>query len=103
VITIQYCGISVPLFTLRPEIYVLIFIKDSSWLNREVERANRTDLWFELNWEYERVNDLDALKLPLDRDLRPIDPTLVRLWLMMPHAAAAPYLSTTVAREMIQP
>jgi hypothetical protein len=102
IITLQYCGISVPLLTLRPEINVLIFIKDPGWLDREILRANWTDHWFELNWEYEKAKDLDGVKLRLDRDLRPMDPTLVRPWLMVPHAAAALYLSTEVARQLIQ-
>jgi hypothetical protein len=102
IITLRYCGISVPLFTLRPEIYVLIFIKDPGWLNREIQRANSTDHWFELNWEYERVKDLDAVKLRLDPDMRPIHPAQVRPWLMVPHAAAALYLSTAVGRHLIR-
>jgi hypothetical protein len=102
IITLRYCGISVPLFTLRPEIYVLILIKDPDWLKREILRANFTDRWFELNWEYERVKDLDAVKLRLDADLSPIDPTQVRPWLMVPHAAAALHLSTAVARHLIR-
>ena len=54
IVTLRYCGISVPLLTLRPEIYVLIFIRNAEWLDQEIRRANDTDHWFELNWEYER-------------------------------------------------
>ena len=100
-VALRYCGISVPLFSLRPEIGVLILIKDPHWLDREIQRANWTDHWFELNWEYESVKDLDAVKLRLDQDLRPIDPTQVRPWRIVPHGAAALYLSTTVARHLI--
>jgi hypothetical protein len=102
IITLRYCGIAVPLLTLRPEIYVLILIKDPNWLNREISRANWTDHWFELNWEYENVKDLDAVKLRLGPDLSPIDPTQVRPWLMVPHAVAALHLSTTVARHVLR-
>lgn len=41
-----------PLLTLRPEIYVLIFIRNAEWIDQKIRRANDTDLWFELNWEY---------------------------------------------------
>jgi len=102
-VALRYCGISVPLLTLRPEIYVLIFIKDANWLDQEIRRANETDHWFELNWEYEMIKDLDAVKLRLDSDLRPIDPSeVVRPSRMVPHAAAALYLSSTVARHLIR-
>jgi hypothetical protein len=101
-VTFRYCGISVPLFTLRPEICVLIFIKDPHWLDREIQRANWTDHWFELNWEYETIKNLDAVKLRLDQNLRPISPAQVRPWLMVPHAAAALYLSTAVGRHLIR-
>jgi hypothetical protein len=42
---------------------------------QEIRRANDTDHWFELNWEYERAKSIDAVKLKLDSDLRPIDPS----------------------------
>jgi hypothetical protein len=102
IIALRYCGISVPLTTLRPEIYVLVFIKDADWLDQEILRANDTDHWFELNWEYETVKDFDAVKLRLDSNLRPIDPSeVVHPSRMVPHAAAALHLSSTVAHHLI--
>jgi len=100
-VALRYCGISVPLLTLRPEIYVLIFIRDSAWLNREIQRANDSDHWFELNWEYETIKNVDAVKLQLDPDLRPVNTSEVHPSHMVPHAAAALHLCTEVARNLI--
>jgi hypothetical protein len=103
IVALRYCGISVPLLSLRPEICVLIFIKDANWLNQEILRANETDHWLELNWEYETIKDFDAVKLRLDSDLRPIDPSeVVHPSRVVPHAAAALHLSSTVARHLIR-
>ena len=92
-----------PLLTLRPEIYVLIFIRNAEWIDQEIRRANDTDLWFELNWEYREPRVSTRSKLKLDSDLRPIDPSgIVHPARMVPHAAAALYLSTMVARHLIR-
>jgi hypothetical protein len=101
-VVLRYCGISVPLLTLRPEVYVLIFIRDRPWLDREIERADDSDHYFELNWEYEEANDPDAVRLRLDSDLCPIDPSAVHPSRMVPHAAAALHLCTSVARTLIR-
>ncbi|MHA6780053.1 esterase/lipase family protein [Pseudonocardia saturnea] len=99
-VVIRYCGISVPLLSLRPEVAILIFVKNG-WLEREIARANNSDHWFALNWEFEEVKNLDAVKLRLDSDLRPTNPGLVHPSVMVPHAAAALYLSAEVARDFL--
>ncbi|HET8660620.1 MAG TPA: hypothetical protein VFM55_16655 [Micromonosporaceae bacterium] len=102
-VALRYCGISVPLLTLRPEIYVLVLIKDSAWLDGEIRRADGSDHWFEFNWEYERTKDMDAVRLRLGRDLRPVDTSEIHPSRMVPHAAAALHLCTTVARTLVNP
>jgi hypothetical protein len=99
-VALRYCGIAVPLLTLRPEIYVLIFIRDPSWLDSEIERSRDTDHWFQLNWEYAKNQDLDSVKVRLDADFRPLDRSRFHPAQMVPHAAAALHLCTTVARAM---
>jgi len=89
-VSIRYCGLSVPLLSLRPEIYVLIFVHDISWFDAEIGRAQRDGKRLRLR------------KLELDEDFRPLDRRhVLRPTNMVPHAAAALSLSTHVAREMI--
>lgn len=99
-VALRYCGVAVPLLTLRPEIYVLVFIMDPSWLDQEIHRSRDTDHWFQLNWEYATSQKLDDVKFRLDADFEPLDRSTVQPTLMVPHAAAALHLCTSVARTM---
>ena len=100
-VSLHYCGLSVPLLTLRPEFSILIFIRDRSWLVKEIRRSKESDHWFSMNWEYESNEDVNALKLPLDAAFQPIDLESVRPSVLLPHAAAALYLSTSVAASIV--
>lgn len=100
-VALRYCGVAVPLLTLRPEIYVLIFVRDPTWLDREIARSRDTDHWFQLNWEYAESQDLDDVKFRLDSNFQPVDRSDVHPARMVPHAAAALHLCTTVAREIV--
>jgi len=101
-VSLHYCGISVPLLTLRPELSVLIFVRDPLWFDQEIRRADQTHRWFSMNWEYESGKDRDALMLALDADFNPIDRSIVSPAAMLPHAAAALHLSTTVAGDVLR-
>lgn len=108
-VELLYCGIGIPLTTLRPEIYVLILIKDPLWLEEEILRANTTDHYFRLNWEYGETAEgsqygtlPSAHKLRLNPDLSPVQTRLMNPVDMVPHAAAALQLSTSVARRVLR-
>lgn len=99
-VKIVYCGISIPLLTLRPEINVL-FLIDNSWFENEQGIARYADRKaFKLNWEYRAGGGKSDTKLSLDRDFNPIDPGGLTASTAVSNAAAAIRLSTTVAREI---
>src|SRR5664280_256260 len=52
-VQMRYCGISVPLLTFRPKIYVLIFVRNELWFAETLRRAKNAGHPFELNWEYQ--------------------------------------------------
>lgn len=102
IVVLRYCGVSVPLLTLRPEICVLMLVRDLSWWEQELERAAATDHRFQLNWEYETTyRGRDAMKLKFDSNLVPSDDPKVHPANMVPHAAASLYLATNVARNIL--
>jgi hypothetical protein len=103
-VDMRYCGISVPLLTLRTEVCVLIFIRDSKWFDAEIGRAKHEDRHpFAFNWEYRPGAGRAAIQLDLDRNFEPIDPHgTVHPTKMVPHAAAALHLSTAVARQIVR-
>ncbi|MER7591290.1 hypothetical protein ABTW72_27515 [Micromonospora sp. NPDC127501] len=104
VVEMRYCGITVPLLTLRTEICVLIFIRDSKWFDAEIGRAKHEDKHpFAFNWEYRPGTGRAAVQLDLDRNFEPVDRHgTVHPTKMVPHAAAALHLSTEVARQIIR-
>ncbi|MBT8228245.1 MAG: hypothetical protein HKP61_12510 [Dactylosporangium sp.] len=86
-LNIRYCGISVPLLTLRPEICLVILVRDPDALRRRTT----------FNWEYCGLHHL-----PLNSDLTPRDGAgIVHPTRLVPHAAAALHLATTVARSLL--
>ena len=101
-VEMRYCGISVPLLTLRPEICVLIFVRDSRWFDAEIGRAKHEDRHpFAFNWEYRPGPGRTAVQLILDPEFTPIDSRgVIHPTRIVPHAAAALHLSTAVARQI---
>jgi hypothetical protein len=93
---IRYCGISVPLLTLRPEVCLLILFRDAAALRRRIPAA--PDL---VSWEYRWAGEGGFLRLRLDDDLRPMGGAdVVHPARMVPHAAAALHLATELGRRM---
>ena len=102
-VVLRYCGISVPLLTLRPEVCYLIWIRDPKWLQSEVGRAQNTANRFGLNWEYEAIGNRNAIRLELDEELRPVGPNrFLTAADCIPNAAACLHLATTVARVVLK-
>jgi hypothetical protein len=98
-VALRYCGISVPLLTLRPEIDVLIFVRDPEWFREEMRRARRKGLReFQPNWEYRSARDVIWLRLK--PDFTPYEDDVIDPARMVPHAAASLSLATRVARQM---
>ncbi|MFF5077859.1 esterase/lipase family protein [Actinoplanes sp. NPDC000266] len=98
-VRILYSGISIPLFTLRPEICVAVLVKRGDWFEQEIERSKSTDHRFQLNWEYEPGQESDSMKLAFDKDFQPVEPAKVDTSRIVPHAAAALHLAGIVVRR----
>jgi hypothetical protein len=98
-VRLLYSGISIPLFTLRPEICVVVLVQRAGWFEEERERAEPTDHWFQLNWEYEPDQEPDSMRLRFDKDFQPVDPATVDPSRIVPHAAAALHLAGIAVRQ----
>jgi hypothetical protein len=101
-VAIRYCGVGIPLLTLRPEIYVLIYVPEEAWFEGQIGLAEYVDRRPpKLNWEYNPESGRRGIRLDLDDDFKPIDRhAIIQAHGMVPHAAAALHLSTVVARQV---
>ncbi|GIF25756.1 hypothetical protein BJ973_004030 [Actinoplanes tereljensis] len=110
VVEIRYAGISVPLLTLRPELYVVLLVRERGWFDDMVDRSRRNCArhGFNLNWEFEDGREnvhgrrLDSIRIELDDRLELIDRRQITPLNTVPHAAAALWLGTQVARDLVQ-
>ncbi|MEW2384057.1 hypothetical protein AB0873_18480 [Micromonospora sp. NPDC047707] len=108
-VEIRYTGISVPLLTLRPEVYVLVLVRQPGWFDELVSgaelRCRRHG--FNLNWEFEDDRDnihgkrLDSIRVELDDRFELTGGQRLTPLNTVPHAAAALWLGTQVARELV--
>ncbi|WP_157539208.1 hypothetical protein [Micromonospora sp. NBRC 110037] len=108
-VEIRYTGISVPLLTLRPEVYVLVLVRQPGWFDELVSgaelRCRRHG--FNLNWEFEDDRDdidgkrLDSIRVELDDQFELIGRQRLSPLNTVPHAAAALWLGAQVARELV--
>jgi hypothetical protein len=110
-VDMRFTGLSVPLLTLRPELYVLIFVREPGWFDDMVHRSrlNCARHAFKLNWEFdderERITgrSRDSIRLELDADFQPVDRDEPLSPLnTVPHAAAALWLGGQVARDLVR-
>lgn len=110
-IDIRYTGLSVPLLTLRPELDLLVFVREPGWFDDMVHRSrtNCTRHAFNLNWEFEderkRItgHKYDSIRLELDAAFQPVDRgEPLNAVNTVPHAAAALWLGGQVARDLIR-
>jgi hypothetical protein len=101
-VMIRYCGVGVPLLTLRPEIYVLLYVPEEAWFDEQIGLAMNVDRKRpKLNWEYKPDSGRRGARLDLDDNFEPIDDrAIIRTHEMVPHAAAALKLATGAARHV---
>lgn len=98
-----------PLLTLRPEVYVLVLVRQPGWFDELVSgaelRCRRHG--FNLNWEFEDDRDdidgkrLDSIRVELDDQFELIGRQRLSPLNTVPHAAAALWLGAQVARELV--
>ena len=95
---LRYCGLSVNLCTLRPEIHTVLFIRDAAWWEHEIGAAEIAGRPLSFNWEY-REGDRRFLKL--DEQFRPVDTrAILNPGALVPNGAAALSLATAVIRSL---
>jgi hypothetical protein len=108
---LYYTGVSVNLFTLRPEICTLLLILDTSWITKEPAEAERCGRPWRLAWEWlprEEEHQLPSGRrhhqfLILNRSLEPLESDRLTLQptALIPNAAAAISLALRVARQIL--
>ncbi|WP_406071148.1 hypothetical protein [Micromonospora sp. NBC_01638] len=108
-VEIRYTGISVPLLTLRPEVYVLVLVRQPGWFDELVSGAERKCRrhGFNLNWEFEDDRDdvhgkrLNSIRVELDDQFALTGRQRLTPLNTVPHAAAALWLGAQVARDLV--
>ncbi|MEU8158767.1 hypothetical protein [Micromonospora parva] len=108
-VEIRYTGISVPLLTLRPEVYVLVLVRQPGWFDELVSGAERKCRrhGFNLNWEFEDARGdihgkrLNSIRVELDDQFALTGRQRLTPLNTVPHAAAALWLGAQVARDLV--
>jgi hypothetical protein len=109
IVQIRYTGLAVPLLTLRPEIYILVLVREPGWFDDMIDesRSRCRRHGFALNWEFDDDRDdvhgkpLDSIRIELDERFELTDRQRLTPLNTVPHAAAALWLGTQVARELV--
>lgn len=107
-----YSGVSVNLLTLRPEICLLLLIKDPVWLKEGQRIAADSGRPFRLGWEYasarqevrhRSTNQPDHWKLRIDAErLNPTSNQRLEPSFLVPNAAAAIFLAMNLLRHRLR-
>jgi hypothetical protein len=104
-VELLYTGVSVNLLTLRPEICLLLLVKDPSWWPAESQIAAQSGRPVKLGWEYsdapgkirhQSPNQPDGAFISLDENLQPPAGITLTPDFLVPNAAAAIALALPV-------
>jgi hypothetical protein len=98
-VLLRYCGVSVSLLSLRPEVCLLLYVRDPNWWTEQFHLARQEPRPMKFNWEWEPGHHQRQVLIELNSDFEPADTENVHPTRMIPNAAAALYLAAHVARE----